>query len=94
MTKKSEKIDYKVLSETLQSELKKLNAKLETAQKELDVRTDEMRTYQFLLRAYDSHFRSCINLTGAVTQEDVNYTISLTNRILNNKQQKGNKPNS
>ncbi|NDD82653.1 hypothetical protein EB118_20165 [bacterium] len=94
MTKKSEKIDYKVLSETLQSEIKKLHAKLETAQEELHVRNDEICTYYFLLNAYDDHFRNCISYTGVVTKEDVDYARNLANRILKYQPEIDNKPNS
>ena len=80
--KKSDKVDYKGLSEALQSDVDKLTEKLVVAQKELTKREALIRTYMFILRACHGHFEQCIAHTGAVTQEDIDYSRKMTRRII------------
>jgi hypothetical protein len=80
--KKSDKVDYKGLSEALQSDVDKLTEKLVVAQKELLERGALIRTYTGVLRACHNHFEHCITLTGAVTQEDIDYSRKMANRII------------
>ena len=80
--KKSDKIDYIGLSEALQSDVKKLTEKLVVAQKELLERGALIRTYTGVLRACHNHFEHCITHTGAVTQEDIDYSRKMANRII------------
>jgi len=92
--KKSDKIDYKGLSEALQSDVDKLTEKLVIAQKELVARGALIRTYRLVLKSCYSHLEQCIVHTGVVTQEDIDYSRNLANRIIWHADSEEKKPNS